>query len=229
MKAVIMAGGRGERLRPFTYVVPKPLLPVNETNAIENSISKLSRHGFRDFLISVNYLKNKFDICLEYEKKFDISIKLVEEPKRMGTAGSLRYMREDLKEPFLLQNGDLFADVDYTKMYKKFLQYQCDCLVGMKKIEVQSLYGVIDVNDDFSVKQVVEKPTTTEWINSGIYILKPDLIEMIGDKYTDITDLISKLLDQKRSIYSFDIGDRWIDIGKIEDYKKVENIIKTWK
>ncbi len=229
MKAVIMAGGKGERLRPFTYVVPKPLLPVYETNAIENSISMLSRHGFQEFLISVNYLKNKFDICLEYEKKFDINIKLVEEPKRMGTAGSLRYMRKDLEEPFLLQNGDLFADVDYTKMYNKFLEHQCDFLIGIKKIEVQSLYGVIDVNNDFSVKQVLEKPTTTQWINSGIYILKPDLIEMIRDEYTDITDLMSELLNQKRSIYTFDIGDRWIDIGKIEDYKKVENIIKTWK
>ena len=229
MKAVIMAGGRGERLRPFTYVVPKPLLPVYKTNAIENSIHNLSKHGFEEFIISVNYLKNKFDICYEYEKKFDVKIKLVEEPKRMGTAGSLRYMRDELKEPFLLQNGDLFADVNYTKMHKKFIEHDCDCLLGMKKIEFQSLYGILDIDEKFSLKQVIEKPTNTEWINSGIYILKPELIEMIEDKYTDITDLISELLNQRKSVFVFDIGDRWIDIGKIEDYKKVENIIKTWK
>jgi len=224
-----MAGGSGERLRPFTYVVPKPLLPVNGTNAIENSIKNLKRYGFEDFLISVNYLKENFDICMKYKEEYGVNIALVEEKDRMGTAGSLKLMQSELDGPFLLQNGDLFADIDYRKMYEKFTEFDCDCLVGIKKVEVKSLYGVVDFRENLSVKRITEKPTKTEWINSGIYILNPEIIQLINNTYTDITDLLDELLNQNKSIYTFDIGERWIDIGKIEDYKKAENTIKTWK
>lgn len=228
MKAVIMAGGRGERLRPFTYVLPKPLLPVNDTNSIENSIKNLKNCGIKDFLISVNYMKEKFSICQRYEKKHDVNILLFEEKQRMGTAGSLKLMQSELDQPFLMLNGDLFADVDYTEMQAKFMEHSCDCLVGVKKIETQSLYGVVDIRKDLALERMTEKPTKAEWINSGIYILKPEIIQMIQETFTDITDLLQRLISQNKSVYTFDIGERWIDIGKIEDYKKAEKTIKAW-
>ncbi len=110
-----MAGGKGLRLRPFTYVAPKPLLGVNGINSIEFSIKNLKKNGVEDLFISINYLKEKFEVCKKYEKKYQVNITLIEEQKQMGTVGSLMLMRDHLNEEFIMINGDLFADVNYRK------------------------------------------------------------------------------------------------------------------
>ena len=228
MKAVIMAGGKGERLRPFTYVSPKPLLPVNETNSIEYSIRNLKDNGFDDFIISINYLKEKFSICKEYEEKYKINISFIEEENRMGTAGSLKLMKDQLDEAFLLLNGDLFTKIDYRRMYENFTNSDCDCLIGIKKQENKSPYGVVDFDVNFDVKDIQEKPTSYEWINAGVYMFKSESIDFIKNTYTDVTDLITLLRNKNKRVKVFDIGDKWIDIGKIEDYKNAEIMLKNW-
>ena len=229
MKAVIMAGGMGVRLRPFTYVKPKPLLPVANISPIEYLIRDMKRHGFDEILISVNYLSEKFDICSKFEKKYDIPIKLIRENKKMGTIGSLSLMKDFLNDPFILINGDLFAEPPYKRMFKKYKATSASMVVGIKKYDYLSPYGVIAKNNDDSLIKIKEKPLRSDWISAGVYLLDPKKIDLITKIPMDIPIFIQNIQKKGDLVITCDIGEKWLDIGNIEDYEKAESTINGWK
>jgi len=229
MKAVIMAGGEGLRLRPFTYVVPKPLLPVGDISPIEYSVRYLKSIGFKEILISTNYLKEKFQICMEYVNKYDIDIRLIEEQVKLGTAGSLDLMRSRLDEPFALLNGDLLAQPRYDDMLSILRGCDADIVIGIKKYTTQVPYGVIQFNESNELCSIVEKPTMTHWISAGIYVLHPRVLNNVESQtYLDMPALIEKT-KRDGKVLTFDIGDKWLDIGKVEDYENADRVLRSWE
>lgn len=229
MKAVIMAGGMGIRLRPFTYVQPKPLLPVANISPIEYLIRDMKRHGFDQILISVNYLSEKFDVCSRFEKKYGISVKLIRETKKMGTIGSLSLMRDFLDDPFILINGDLFTEPPYKRMLKSYEAKGASMVVGIKKHDYFSPYGVIVKNDDNTLIKITEKPLRTDWISAGVYLLDPKKIDLIKNTPMDIPTFIQNIQKEGDIVITCDIGEKWLDIGNIEDFEKAESTISDWK
>ncbi len=223
-----MAGGLGQRLRPFTYITPKPLLPVNDMCSIEFLVKELSNYNIDDIFISVNYLKEKFDVCYSYEKKYGVNITLIEEQDRMGTVGSLSLMKDFLDDNFILLNGDLFTSIDYTKMLGKFKDTQADLLICVKKEATTSPYGIVNFNANDQLISITEKPTSYNWINAGIYLFHPGVTNFIKKEYFDMPDLLSILKKENKKLLTFDLGEKWLDIGKVEDYEKASKIIQDW-
>ena len=229
MKAVIMAGGKGVRLRPFTYVEPKPLLTVGSINPIEYSIKYLKKCGIDEIFISINYLKEKFEICHQYSKKHGIKITLIEEPKQMGTVGSISLMKNYLNDPFLLLNGDLFTQPPYKIMLDKFKKSNADILIGMKEEITNSPYGVMDFDKNNRVSKIIEKPARSEWINAGVYLINQKIINLIDKEYMDTPDLIKKVIASNGIVISFDIGPKWLDIGCLDDYENANSVLNEWE
>jgi len=224
-----MAGGEGLRLRPFTYVMPKPLLPVGDISPIEYSVRYLKSIGFREILVSTNYLKEKFQICLEYIDKYDINIRLIDENMKLGTAGSLDLMRTWLDEPFVVLNGDLLAQPPYRAMYSAMEEGDADIVIGIKKHVTQIPYGVIQFNESNTLYGIEEKPNLTHWINAGIYILHPRVLKHIETgAYLDMPSLIEKT-EQAGKVLVHDIGENWLDIGKVEDYENADRVLHSWQ
>ncbi|MAS50322.1 MAG: hypothetical protein CL712_00075 [Chloroflexi bacterium] len=228
MKAVIMAGGLGQRLRPFTYVTPKPLLPVNNMCSIEFLIKELKNYNVEEVFISVNYLKEKFDVCYSYEKKYGVKITLIEEEERMGTVGSLSLMKNFLDDNFIVLNGDLFTSINYKKMLNKFNKTAADAMICVKKEATTSPYGVVSYDENDQLIAITEKPTYFDWINAGIYLFSPGIISHIKKEYFDMPDLLRTLKKENKKIIIFDIGEKWLDIGKVEDYEEASTIINNW-
>ncbi|MDB3990733.1 sugar phosphate nucleotidyltransferase [Gammaproteobacteria bacterium] len=230
MKAIIMAGGKGTRLRPFTYVEPKPLLPVGKINPIEYLVKDLKENGVNEIIISINYLKEKFySPCEEYSKKYQVKIELIEEKSSMGTAGSLSLMKDLIREPFILINGDLFTNPPYKKMISRFNEEKSEILIGIKNLSSMSLYGVVTFNEDNIVERITEKPSYSEWINAGIYIINHNMLNFINKDFMTTPELVSKAMEMGKVVTSYDVGERWLDIGCLEDYEKAEQIINGWK
>lgn len=223
-----MAGGRGKRLRPFTYVEPKPLLPVGNINSIEYLIGHLKISGFDEIFISINYLKEKFSVCHEYSKKYDVHIKLIEETHDLGTVGSLSLMNNYLDEPFSLINGDLFTQPPYKQMLMKFKNENADMMIGMTAHETISPYGIVKFDENNRLLKIDEKPKRKEWINSGVYFLNPKTLKFLNNQYMDIHNFIEIIIQNNGSIITFDIGEKWLDIGCIDDYEKASKQIEDW-
>ena len=155
-KAVIMAGGEGVRLRPLTYVVPKPLLPLGSYTVAEHIIRQIAENGIKEIFILVSYQHEKFDICLDYGRKYGINIRVIKEKGRLGTIGGLINIKNDLDAPFLLSNGDIIAKVNIQEMYAKHKQENAMITLGVKDYSVQIPYGVLefDINGDFTNREI---------------------------------------------------------------------------
>ena len=228
MKAVIMAGGEGMRLRPFTYVLPKPLLPVGDISPIEYSIRYLKNNGFKEIIISTNYLKEKFNICYKFAEEYGIKLHLIDEDVKLGTAGSLDLMREYLTEPFVVLNGDLLAQPPYKAMFQTMNDGNADILIGVKKHFTQIPYGTITFDAENNLLEIYEKPKIEHWINSGIYLLDPRVLNYIEHQtYLDMPSLIERV-ESNGKVKVHDIGENWLDIGKVEDYESASLVLHSW-
>lgn len=229
MKAVLMSGGKGVRLRPFTYVQPKPLLPVGPMCPVEYSFRYLKEFGVEEIIISINYLKEKFSICNEFSKKYNIPVRLVEEDQEMGTIGSLYLMKDMLDKPFIMLNGDLISEPPYKSMLSYFEEENATLLIGVKQHHEISQYGVIKFNKDGKFSEIVEKPKRKDWISTGIYIIDPSVINLMRGLPMDTPDLIKLLSERHKPILTYDIGEKWLDIGNLDDYDRAYGLIKGWQ
>ena len=180
--------------------------------------------------IRADYLKEKFYTpCEEYSKKYRVNIKLIEEKSSMGTAGSLSLMKDIIREPFILINGDLFTNPPYKKMISRFYEEKSEILIGIKNLSSMSPYGVVTFNEDNIVERITEKPFHSEWINAGIYIINHNMLNFINKDFMTTPELVSKAMEMDKIVTTYDIGEKWLDIGCLEDYEKAEKIINGWK
>ena len=230
MKAVIMAGGEGVRLRPFTYVIPKPLLPIGNSTILERTIKCLTKCGFGEIFISINYRSQSFEKWMGDGEKYGAKIRLIKEKKKLGTAGSLYLMRDFLTDDFCMLNGDLIIQIDLDEMYWFHKQKNADITIGIKEHRLTIPYAIINKNKDGILYDIEEKPTYKYFINSGIYILNPLIFDiMFHEKHIDMPELIGNVKRAGGDIFVYDIGNRWLDMGQFSDYEKAVDIIDKWK
>lgn len=223
MKAVILAGGLGTRLRPFTEVIPKPLLPIGEQSLMEVQIMSLKKHGFDEIYIATNYKSDYVEAYLGDGSKFGVKLIFSKEDKKLGTCGPVTLLKKQLDEPFLMMNGDILTKLDFKEMYDFGVSRDSSLTIGTKVITHPFRFGNVQVSDDNQVIGVEEKPELSFEILAGIYFFKPDIFDVIpDDEYFGMDDLIHKMLEQKKTISRYAILDYWLDIGQVEDYTKAK-------
>jgi len=218
MKAVILAGGLGQRLKPFTQIIPKPLLPLGKSSVLETQILSLKKCGIKDVIIATNYLSDYVKAFLDGKNYYDINISISEENKPLGTCGPLSLLKDVLNSPFLLINGDILTTMDFSVLFDCSNNIKSDIIVGVKEIRAPFEFGQIISDGDYII-DIYEKPELKMEILSGIYLIKPHIIDLIPkDSYYGIDSLIKTMVSKKMKVVKYKITDYWLDIGRIEDY-----------
>lgn len=217
-QVVIMAGGKGERLEPFTKILPKALIPVGEKAVIEIIMEKFFCHGLDRFMFILNFKKEYIKLFLK-ENNFPYHIDWIEEADYLGTAGSLAFLKGRVTDTFFVSNCDIVTDVDYAQMLKMHKENgSLLTLVGCHK-EVQIPYGILKMKNG-NLKKILEKPNYDILINTGIYILEPKVLELIpGSKPLDMNHLISLVIKEGK-VSVFPVYNGWFDFGQWEEYRK---------
>lgn len=227
LPVVVMAGGAGTRLDPFTRILPKPLIPIGDKAMIEVIMDEFARYGIDTFYITINHKSKMIKAFFEENTKYG-NIRFVEETKPLGTVGSLYYLKDELSTTFFVTNCDILIDEDYTQIYEfhKKGNYDLTLIAAMKNFTIP--YGICELEHDGLLKQISEKPEFNFLVNTGMYILEPKLLSLIPkENYFDITDLIRYLKENNYRIGVFPVSDQsWIDVGQWEEYK---NAIKKFE
>lgn len=223
--AVLMAGGRGERLRPLTLETPKPLLPVGDRCIIDYNVEALARNGITDISVTVNYLAEKIEqhfaapVC-------GIKVKCVREPRRLGTIGSLTLVEPGSNDTVLLMNSDLLTNINYEAMYMAHVEERADVTVAVIPYVVSVPYAIFRT-DGNAVQGLEEKPTYNYYANAGIYMIGRQMLDIIPqDTYYDATDFIEEVIERGGKVRQYVIDGTWIDIGSPDDYRAAQELMK---
>lgn len=223
--AVLMAGGKGERLRPLTEKTPKPLLPVGGKAIIDHNIDRLISYGVKHINVTVNYLGEQLEEHFK-EPKGGIHILTVREPKYLGTIGSIRFVKEFYNDTILVMNSDLFTNINYEDFYLHFKEHNAVMSVAAVPYTVSVPYGIFDL-DGRDIQELIEKPTYNYYANAGLYLIKKSALEEIpDDTFFNATDLIEKLIAENKKVIRFPLNGTWIDIGNPQEYQKANELVK---
>ena len=222
LPVIIMAGGKGTRLRPLTNVLPKPLIPIGEQTIMEDIMDRFVECGCHDFYVSVNYKADTIKRYLDNLNKPQYHVSYFQEDKPLGTAGSLHLLKDKIKDTFFVSNCDIIIDEDYGEIlrYHRENHNEITVVAAIKNIAIP--YGTLETKEDGLLKEIKEKPEYTFKINTGMYILEPELIKEIPqDEFYHITFLIERLVKEGRRVGVYPINDgSWVDIGNWEEYLK---------
>lgn len=223
--AVLMAGGKGERLRPLTDKTPKPLLKVGEKAIIDYNVEELISFGIENINVTTNYLGEQIEA--HYSKPVDgVRINCVKEPKYLGTIGSIKFVENFTNDTILVMNSDLFTNINYEDFFLHFKEHKADMSVAVVPYSITVPYGIFEL-DGRNIKGIKEKPTYNYYANAGIYLIKKEIINLIPDNvFYDATDLMDELIKINREVIRFPLTGYWIDIGKHEDLKKAQDFAK---
>jgi dTDP-glucose pyrophosphorylase len=224
--AVLMAGGRGERLRPLTDTTPKPLLKLGEKAIIEYNLDNISKYGISQVYISVKYLAEQIENYLGNGEKYHLNINYIREEQALGTLGSITLIDDFKSDVVLVMNSDLFTNLNLEEFYNHFIDSEATMAVATFPYVVSIPYGVLDT-EGTEVKSFFEKPTYTYQASAGIYLIKKEALQFIpSNTFFNATDLMDQLIERSFKITYFPIVGYWIDIGKPDDYKKAQEYIK---
>lgn len=227
--AVLMAGGKGERLRPLTEKTPKPLLPVGDKAIIDHNVDRLISFGIKHISVTVNYLGEQLEEHY-HEPHKEVQIETIREPKFLGTIGSIRYVSQFFNDTILVMNSDLFTDINYEDFYLHFKEHDADMSVAAIPYSVSIPYGILDIEGRRNIKGLVEKPTYDYYANAGIYLIKKTALELIPkDTFFNATDLIETLITNKKKVIRFPLNGTWIDIGNPQEYRRANDLVKHIK
>ena len=228
MKALLMAGGEGRRLRPFTSAVPKPLLELGNRPILEHTLLHLRSHGILDVTLTVNYLAHMIEDRFGDGEGLQMRLRYQREELPLGTAGALREVA-DFHEPLLMMNGDILTDLDIGLMRSRHLASQAALTVASKVMATELSLGVLDTADDGSVTGYREKPRLLHRFGLGIYMVNPEVKALIepGERI-DAPALIARLIAHGKKVDYHDHPGRWVDIGLPEEYIRMrESFLNT--
>jgi len=218
MHCVILAGGLGTRLKPYTTVIPKPLMPIGEYSILEVILRQLKSYGVSCVTLSVGYLSELIMAYCGDGEKFGLKINYIVESEPLGTGGVIGLMK-DIKEPFLLMNGDLLTTIDYGKLFNAHTQSNCPATLAVFKREIKTEFGVISMDDNGLLKSYDEKPVITQLVSTGIYVLKPEVKKYTRENIKiDMPDLLKALIGDGKPVNTFAFDGYWLDIGRHDDY-----------
>ena len=229
LRAVIMAGGLGTRLRPLTAATPKPMLPVGDRPLLERTIEQLGQAGIRNIHITTHFQAEKIRRHFGDGSSFGAIVRYSHEAEPLGTAGALRQLDSEGEEPLLVINGDILTRVNYRALLDYHLEHKADMTLCVRRYAMKVPYGVVEC-DGPAVVALREKPELAFFFNAGIYLMEPRVCDEIPDKHRfDMTDLIDRLIEQERRVVCFPIHEYWLDIGQFEDYERVQEDIASGK
>ena len=226
--AVLMAGGKGERLRPLTEKTPKPLIKVGDKCIIDYNIDSLISYGLNHIFVTVNYLGEQLEEHFAYERE-GIKINTIREPKFLGTIGSIKFIETFYNDTILVMNSDLFTNIDYEDFYLHFKQHKADMSVAAVPYVVKVPYGIFNL-EGREIKGITEKPTLSYYANAGIYLIKKELLKLIPEnQFFNATDFIDLLISNKFKVIRYPISGYWIDIGQHDELERAKEIVKHVK
>lgn len=226
--AVLMAGGKGERLRPLTEKTPKPLLTIGDKAIIDYNVDSLIEYGVDNIYVTTNYLSEQIEKHFE-EKRQGIKINCVREKEFLGTIASVKLIENIESEDVLIMNSDIFTNIDFEDFYDHFLDNNADMSIAAIPYSINIPYGIFELDKE-NIKGVKEKPTYNYYANAGIYLIKKDLLNFIPDHtFFNATDLMGLLISKGKNVVRYPLMGYWIDIGKPVDYQKAQEISKHIK
>ncbi len=227
--AVIMAGGRGIRLKPLTDATPKPMLKVGDKPIIEHNLDRLSLYGIDDFWISVKYLGEQIEQYFGNGNNRNMNIQYVWEDEPLGTIGAISKIHNFEHDYILVTNSDLLTNLDYEHFFVDFISKNADFSIVTIPYEVTIPYAVLETNKS-NVVSFKEKPTYTYYSNGGIYLMKKNVLKFLPqNEHYHATDLMERLIAEGLNVISYPLIGYWLDIGKHEDFQKAQNDIKQIK
>lgn len=219
--AVIMAGGEGVRLRPLTYAIPKPLLPVGPYTVLEHLVSGLASQGVRDLHVLVSYRFDRFEHAVEpYAARYGVSVRLERETERLGTMGGLAALAGELTEPFLLVNADLVLEADFRAMRAAHDAAGAWLTIGVERFTDTVPYGVVRTDVSGAVVELIEKPAREHTVSVGAYIVSTEVLGYLGGGRADVPDVVARLLADGRPVHAHPLDGVWLDVGQADDYER---------
>ena len=232
MKAIILAGGEGSRLRPWTFFVPKPLLPVGEKPILEIIINRLKNFGFKEFILSIGYRGEIVESYFQNGSKLGVNISYFKEVKPLGTAGPLSLIADKVKfdsdKPILLMNGDILTRINFLDFIKYHKENEFDLSVVVKKYEMKFPYGILSIRNKLITK-VTEKPTYYYDISAGIYLLRKTALKFIPkNNFFTIPQLMDVLISKKMRVGAYFAKEQWLAIENPVDVERVNSDLKSW-
>ncbi|MGF7056648.1 nucleotidyltransferase family protein [Brassicibacter mesophilus] len=219
---VLMLGGLGSRLKPLTDNCPKPMLPIGEKPLLEIILNNFIELGFYKFCFSINYKGEQIESYFGDGSKWGVEIHYIHEKIRMGTAGSLSLFSIKVNNPIIVMNGDVLTRVNFEQLINFHLEHQAEATIAVRSYDFQIPYGVVKINKDRLIG-FEEKPVYTNFINAGIYVFNPDIINRIPkNSYYDMNQLLETMLVNGEKISIFPIREYWMDIGEIKDFNQAK-------
>jgi dTDP-glucose pyrophosphorylase len=219
---VLMVGGEGTRLRPLTNDCPKPLLPVQGKPLLEITLERLRSFGYKNFCMTLGY---KADMIVNHfgdGTKFGVKIDYVHERDPLGTAGALRLLPKRPELPILVMNGDVITGINFDKLFSFHAQTRSTATMCAYRFDVQLSYGVLTAEGD-ALGSFLEKPTSSHWINAGIYVLNPSAIDLVPQHRFDMPTLFQSIKSNGERASLYAMREQWIDIGSVEEYDRANH------
>jgi NDP-mannose synthase len=223
MKAVILAGGKGTRLAPYTTVFPKPLMPIDGMPILEIIVRQLAHFRIKEMIFTVSHQSEPLlSAYFGNGHRYGVNIRYSREEKPLGTAGPLSLL-SDLTETFLVMNGDILTTLDYHRLIQYHRQKKGMVTIAMSQKEVLLELGVMECDPNARLTRYLEKPTLSYSVSMGVYVFEKEVLEWIPrGKYLDFPELIQKLLKQEKRVICYPSDDFWLDIGRHEDYEEAQ-------
>jgi len=219
MKAIILAGGLGTRLRPLTFAIPKPLIPVGERPILEILIENLKAHGVADIYLAVGYRAELIQVYFQDGQRFGINIHYSHEEKRLGTAGPVRLIRDrfGLSEPVLVMNSDIITNLNFEDFYESHLREAAVLTVGIREHEYIVPYGVVEM-EERQICSIEERPRRSFNVSCGIYVVSPHILDLVpDDQFFDMPDLIRLAVRNGHRTFVYQIREKWAAIESLGD------------
>lgn len=228
-KAVLLVGGKGTRLRPLTYKLPKALIEINGKTVIEHLFDLLKKYGIREIILCVGYLREKIKGYLGDGSEFGVNITYIEEKKPLGTAGPLKLAKQYLNSSFVVSNGDELKDINISRMFRLHKRKDALATVSLTTVADPTEYGVAKL-DGSRILEFIEKPkrenAPSNLINAGFYILEPEVIDIIPDGFSMLETDVFPQLAKKGRLRGFPFQGQWFDIGNLQRYEIAK---KKWR
>jgi len=220
MDAIILAGGKGTRLAPYTAIFPKPLMPIGDVPILDVVLRQLKGHGFTKIVMAVGYLAELLETYFGNGSKYGMDIQYSHESKPLGTAGPLSLI-ENLTSPFLVMNGDILTTLNYSALINYHKEKEAIATIAMHKRTVDVDFGVIELNTNSEITNYIEKPNLKYLVSMGIYIFETRVLNYIKpNEKLDFPDLVKKLLGNNEKVIGYPSNDYWLDIGRYDDYQR---------
>ncbi len=231
MKALILVGGKGTRLKPYTSSVPKPLLPVGDKAILEIILAQLKNSGVNEVVLAVGYMAHFFESFFQDGKRFGLKISYSFEEKALGTAGAIALAIDRMEDDFIVMNGDLLTTLDYKKMFKSHKEKKAAGTIAIFRREVKIDFGVVEVEANSMLKSYTEKPSLFYNFGMGVNVINRKEAKTLIKKgeYLDMPDLMLRLKDNGKPVYCYQEDCFWLDMGNHEDYEKANEIFEQRK